>query len=81
MEYSQLNSLFYDKTHGGKIESRSTTGDTPLHLATFAGHDLIVRMLLARGADKYARSTDGITPMDLAQAGSPVFYLLNDGSK
>ncbi|HZN54286.1 MAG TPA: ankyrin repeat domain-containing protein [Candidatus Polarisedimenticolaceae bacterium] len=39
---------------------------TPLHEAARSGHEKIVRLLLACGADPSARDRDGKTPLDLA---------------
>jgi ankyrin repeat protein len=41
---------------------------TPLHEAARAGHEAIVRLLIARGADPFARDQAGRTPRDLADA-------------
>ena len=40
---------------------------TPLHKAAYAGHDSVVRVLLAAGADARARDSEGNTPADLAR--------------
>lgn len=51
---------------------------TPLHEAVRAGHEAIVRLLIARGGDPRARDEAGRTPRDLADAaaGSWVEVLL-----
>jgi len=41
-------------------------GVTPLHLAAHAGHEPLVELLLAFGADTRARDANGHTPADLA---------------
>ena len=40
---------------------------TSLHEAAYAGHDSVVKVLLAAGADARARDSEGNTPMDLAR--------------
>jgi len=43
-------------------------GDTPLHLACYAGHSKIVRLLVAAKADVHLQNTCGFSPLDLAVA-------------
>jgi hypothetical protein len=43
-------------------------GDTPLHLACYAGHLKIVRLLVSAKADVYLKNANGFTPLDLAVA-------------
>ena len=43
---------------------------TPLHEAARAGHEKIVRLLLACGADPASRDREGRTPLDLAREGN-----------
>ncbi|MGC2660244.1 MAG: ankyrin repeat domain-containing protein [Bryobacteraceae bacterium] len=53
------------------MESRSSDGWTPLHLAAFFGHDDLVTALLDHGAAIEARSTNTMknTPLHAASAG------------
>lgn len=49
-------------------------GDTPLHDAARFGHVKVVQRLVAHGADRAARNTAGLTPLDVAVAsGAPKF--------
>jgi WD40 repeat protein len=43
---------------------------TPLHIACAAGNEIVVRLLLERGADLNARTNDGWTPLHEAADGS-----------
>lgn len=56
------------------LESHSTDGWTPLHLAAFFGHPDLADALLDRGAQVDARSTNAMknTPLHAAAAGSHV---------
>jgi ankyrin repeat protein len=54
------------------LESHSTDGWTPVHLAAFFGHPELLNALLDRGADVNSRSTNAMknTPLHAAAAGS-----------
>lgn len=56
------------------LESHSTDGWTPLHLAAFFGHPDLANALLDRGVQMDARSTNALknTPLHAAAAGSHV---------
>ncbi|MDQ2711825.1 MAG: ankyrin repeat domain-containing protein [Acidobacteriota bacterium] len=56
------------------LESRSSDGWTPLHLAAFFGHPELAKALLNRGANVDARSTNAMknTPLHAAAAGRNV---------
>lgn len=43
-------------------------GDTPLHLASYAGHLQIVRLLVGAKADAHLKNAGGFTPLDLCVA-------------
>src|SRR3954466_6616444 len=60
---------------GPAINAYSTDGWTALHLASFFGHPKISELLIARGADVTARSTNanGNTPLHAALAGNHKF--------
>jgi ankyrin repeat protein len=45
------------------IDSQSTIGRSPLHLASIRGHMSIVRMLVSKGANKNAKDFDENTPL------------------
>lgn len=44
-------------------------GATALHLAAYRGHKKVVRILLEKGADIYAKDKEGDTPLDAALMG------------
>jgi hypothetical protein len=50
------------------ISSRSTAGDTPLHVAIWARDDEAARALLEAGADVNAKGEEGYTPLHVAVA-------------
>ena len=54
-------------------------GETPLHLAAYQGHEVVVRLLLEAGADPNALDSSGFTPLFLAMEGEHalVIALLN----
>jgi ankyrin repeat protein len=58
-------------TEPALLESHSTDGWTPLHLAAFFGHPELANALLERGANVNARSTNAMknTPLHAAAAG------------
>ncbi len=53
--------------HGATLNTRaSETGFTPLHLAAAAGDAAVIKMLLAKGADRTTRDVFGATPLEHA---------------
>ena len=60
-------------TRGANVNAhRTDSGDTPLIIASWKGHALIVRALLAAGADVSARATEGRTALHLASSAGHV---------
>ncbi|MEF3305792.1 ankyrin repeat domain-containing protein [Paenibacillus sp. GYB003] len=53
---------------GAAIDSASDDGSTPLHTQVADGEERadIVKLLLARGADREAKDREGLTPLDIA---------------
>ena len=52
---------------GANVNAQNGRGLTGLYLATAAGHELTVRLLLAKGADTQLASQSGYTPLRVAQ--------------
>jgi ankyrin repeat protein len=63
------------REHAAGANEYSADGWTPLHLAAFFGHAKIAELLLAHGADVFARSRgpNGNTPLHAALAGNHKF--------
>jgi ankyrin repeat protein len=53
--------------HGAKVNAQNTRGLTALYLASAAGHEPQVQLLLAHGADPAIASASGYTPVRVAQ--------------
>ena len=53
-------------TFGAKLEARDRAGRTPLHVAAFKSHELIVRMLALAGADMNALEGDAYDVVTIA---------------
>jgi ankyrin repeat protein len=49
------------------LDAKDGNGWTPLHGAAYKGHDSIVALLIAGGADLNAKDADGDTPWDWAK--------------
>ncbi len=56
---------------GARVNGSCCRGMTPLIMAAGYGQADMVRMLLLRGADPWARSTGGLTALDVAVTGVP----------
>jgi len=52
--------------NGAKIDSLSLGGTTPLMMAVQSGNELLVKLLLDKGANLQLRNTEGITAIDIA---------------
>ena len=50
-----------------EINERNPDGATPLFVASQRGHQEVVRMLLARGADVRIARFDGVDPKEIAR--------------
>jgi len=48
------------------VSTRDSTGRTPLHFAAYEGHEDVVELLLAHGADVNAKADNGETPLHFA---------------
>ena len=72
-EFDRVERLLFEVP--GSINTYSTDGWTPLHLAAFFGHAKIAEFLLGHGADVAARSRNGNsnTPLHAALAGNHKF--------
>lgn len=49
-----------------QVHLTTKNGVTPLHMAAFAGHSEVVRLLMAQGANIQSETHRGFTPMSLA---------------
>ena len=68
----------------GRTEERGMIAETPLHIATFHGHEEVVKALLEHKADPTAKDDDQITVLQLAEkitASSVIQVALLDASK
>jgi len=52
--------------NGAKIDSLSFGGTTPLMMAVQSGNELLVKLLLDKGANLQLRNAEGITAIDIA---------------
>jgi len=52
--------------NGAKVDSLSLGGATPLMMAVHSGNELLVKLLLDKGANLQLRNTEGITAIDIA---------------
>jgi ankyrin repeat protein len=53
--------------HGADLTLRQSAGMTPLHYAAANGLEAIVKNLISRGVDLFARDNDGKTAGDIAR--------------
>jgi ankyrin repeat protein len=53
--------------HGAKVNAQNDRGLTALYLASAAGHEPQVQLLLSKGADSTIASKSGYTPLQVAQ--------------
>ena len=63
---------------GAHVDARNNNSLTPLHYAASNGHVELAKLFLARGADPYAKSRAGLTPLDKAQGRPTMVALLRD---
>ncbi len=61
----QLDAVQWLLSHGARI-NRDGAQWSALHYAVFAGHEAVARLLMDRGADIHARSTNGSTALMMA---------------
>ena len=52
---------------GADVNRRDVLGNTPLMAAAYTGQADMVRLLLARGADKFLQGFDGKTAREMAE--------------
>jgi hypothetical protein len=48
---------------GADVHAKNIGGETPLHLACWKGHTVVVKALLKKGADVHVKDSDGWTPL------------------
>ena len=48
---------------GAKVNTQNDFGETPLHIATYWGHQNIVKLLVENGSDVNIKDKDGIIPL------------------
>jgi hypothetical protein len=53
---------------GAAVDERDARGRTRLHYADAAGYTDVAKLLAERGADPQAADSDGVTPLDAANA-------------
>ena len=54
---------------GTNANVQDSWGETPLHLASYSGHDQVVKMLLSNDADVTKQDLESRTPLDCANSG------------
>lgn len=54
---------------GANVNAKGLDNETPLHDAAVNGHLKLVKLLVEKGADIYAKNSKGKTPVDIAAAG------------
>jgi len=51
---------------GARVNAQDNKGNTPLHVSAINGDIEISTLLLKKGADKYVRNSDNLTPLQIA---------------
>ena len=72
------------RDHPELVSTKITNGHTPLHDAAYRGHENVVELLLAKGADVNAKGNSDRTPLHNAASGSKpnvARLLLTKGAK
>jgi len=49
------------------VNSKGSSGWTPLHFAANGGYVEVAKLLIAKGVDVNAKTGDGVTPLDRAE--------------
>ncbi|QWE07603.1 ankyrin repeat domain-containing protein [Polynucleobacter sp. JS-JIR-5-A7] len=63
----QLNVAQFLIANGAMIDSRAPNGTTPLMMATQAGNEELIKLLLDKGADLRMRNLNGFSAIDIAE--------------
>jgi ankyrin repeat protein len=66
--YGLLSIVKHLLSSGADPNMQDSWGETPLHLASYCGHEKVVTMLLSKSFDVTVRDSEGRTPLDCANA-------------
>ena len=67
MGFNQPEMVTFFLKHGANVGHQDAQGNTPLHYAAGYGRLDILQALLAAGADKEVRNSDGQSALDVAE--------------